>query len=59
MRWATLAATQTGLQQELLQTGSNLAAIEATRDSTQAALATAEADKVLLEGEIVTNQQEV
>ena len=56
---ATLAATQTGLQQELLQTGSNLAAIEATRDSTQAALATAEADKVLLEGEIVTNQQEV
>ena len=56
---ATLAATQTGLQQELLQTGSNLAAVEATRDSTQAALATAEADQVLLEGEIVTNQQEV
>ena len=56
---ATISAEQSQLQQDLLQTGSDLAAVEATRDLTQEALATAEADKVLLEGDIVTNQQEV
>jgi hypothetical protein len=56
---ATLTAEQTRLQQEMLQTGSNLAAAEATRDSVQTALATAESEQVVLEGELVTNQQQV
>ncbi len=56
---ATLSAEQTQLQQEMLQTGSNLAAAQATRDQAQAALATAESEHVVLEGELVTNQQQV
>ena len=56
---ATLTAGQTQLQQEMLQTGSNLAAAQATRDLVQAALATAESEQVLLEGELVMNQQQV
>lgn len=56
---ATLTAEQTQLQQEMLQTGSNLAAAQATRELAQAALATAESEQVLLEGELVTNQQQV
>jgi hypothetical protein len=56
---ATLTAEQTQLQQEMLQTGSNLAAVQATRDLAQAALATAESEQVVLEGELVTNQQQV
>jgi hypothetical protein len=53
-------ATQTAVQsQQLLQTGSDLAAAEATRDVTLEAVATNEADRVRLEGELVASQHQV
>lgn len=47
------------LQQDLAQTELNLAAAEATRAFTIDALATAESNAVLLDGELVRSQQEV
>lgn len=47
------------LQQELAQTELDLAAVEATRAFTVDALATAESNAVLLDGELVRSQQDV
>ncbi|VAW41055.1 hypothetical protein MNBD_CHLOROFLEXI01-1679 [hydrothermal vent metagenome] len=47
------------LQQDLDETESDLSAIETTRAETAAALATAETDTLLLDGELVQSQQEV
>ena len=47
------------LQQDLAQTELNLAAAESTRASTADALATAESNALLLDGELVRSQQEV
>ncbi|MFZ1397035.1 MAG: Ig-like domain-containing protein [Candidatus Promineifilaceae bacterium] len=47
------------LQQDLAQTGLNLAAAESTRAVTADALATAESNALLLDGELVRSQQEV
>ncbi len=54
------AATRTAEQtQMLLQTGSDLAAAEATRDVTLELVATVEADTFLLEADLVASQQEL
>ncbi|MCA9919545.1 MAG: hypothetical protein KC445_16410 [Anaerolineales bacterium] len=47
------------LQQDLAQTELDLAAVESTRASTADALATAESNALLLDGELVRSQQDV
>lgn len=54
-----LEAETADLQQDLAQTQLDLAAVEATRAFTVDALATAESNAVLLDGELVRSQQDV
>lgn len=55
----TASADVNGLEEDLKQTATHLAASEATRASAESTLATAESGAVLLEGQLVESQQEV
>lgn len=55
---ATLTADSDTLRQDLAETGLALTAAESTREATAAALATAQANEIALEGELVQSDEE-
>ena len=55
---ATLTAVSDDLRQELAETGLALTAAESTREATIAALATAQDNEIMLEGELVQSDEE-
>lgn len=54
---ATLTAVSDNLRQDLAETGLALTAAESTREATTAALATAQANEIVLEGELVQSDE--
>jgi hypothetical protein len=55
---ATLTAVSDDLRQDLAETGLALTAAESTREATATALATAQANEIVLEGELVQSDEE-